>query len=97
LDPECLQVFTTGSTPYYSSSIPICKGATSTPTRAFGPSSDYFLALTNNYIPGDYTPPEEDAEKIKEYFGLDGPPRWYLDAEGYQRWGYHTLDKRKHS
>ncbi|KAF8956304.1 hypothetical protein BDZ97DRAFT_1852345 [Flammula alnicola] len=65
--------------------------------RAFAPFSDYFLALTNNYIQGDYMPPKEDIDKIKEYFGLDGPPLWYLDAEGYQRWGYHTLDKRKHS
>jgi hypothetical protein len=65
--------------------------------RAFGPFSDYFLTLTNNYIKGDYTPPKEDIEKIKEYFGFDGPPRWYLDAEGYQYWGYHTLNKRKHS
>ena len=55
-----------------------------------------FLALTNNYLKGDYTPPKEDTKKIKEYFGFDGP-RWYLDAEGYQYWGYHTLNKREHS
>ena len=65
--------------------------------RAFGPFSDYFLTLTNNYIKGDYTPPEEDIEKIKERFSFDGPPRWYLDAEGYQYRDYHTLNKRTHS
>ena len=65
--------------------------------RAFGPFSNYFLALTNNYIKGDYTPPKEDTEKIKEYFGFDDPPRWYLDAESYQYWGYHTVNKREHS
>lgn len=42
--------------------------------RAFAPFSDYFLALTNNYIHGHYTPPDEDVEKIKDYFGLKGPP-----------------------
>ncbi|KDR76114.1 hypothetical protein GALMADRAFT_267772 [Galerina marginata CBS 339.88] len=64
---------------------------------AYGPLSDYFLALSNNYLKGDYTPPKEDIEKIQEYFCLEGPPMWYLDAEGYEHWGYHTLNKRKHS
>ncbi|KDR76116.1 hypothetical protein GALMADRAFT_210796 [Galerina marginata CBS 339.88] len=64
---------------------------------AFGPLSDYFLASSNKYLKGDYTPPKEDIEMIQEYFCLEGPPMWYLDAEGYEHWAYHTLNKRRHS
>ena len=34
LDPDCLLVLTTGSAPHFSSSTPIFKGATSTPTTS---------------------------------------------------------------
>lgn len=61
--------------------------------RAYGPLSNYFFALSNNYLKEDCRPSIEDIEKIREFFEFEGPPMWYLDCEGHHCWRYYALNK----
>ncbi|KAF8905411.1 hypothetical protein CPB85DRAFT_921314 [Mucidula mucida] len=37
------------------------------------------LSLTNSYVNGNGTPSEEVVRRVKDFFGLDEEPRWFLD------------------
>ncbi|KAF9484771.1 hypothetical protein BDN70DRAFT_872017 [Pholiota conissans] len=53
---------------------------------AFSRDSSLCISLTTNYKTGNRPPPQDDVQAIQDFLGIEQPPAWFVDAEGYGKW-----------
>ena len=53
---------------------------------ALSRNSSLCISLTTNYKTGNRPPPQDDVQAIQNFLGIEQPPAWFVDAEGYGKW-----------